>query len=254
MIQSQSLNLRCEKDDHKDYIDMFCFNQFCTESRLNCFKCIQKGIHQAHLNDVQKFNYLLKFIENKNKECDDLIDDLNQFVESVNQSFSQFKTGIKNKYSLSNDRLLNLNQQQINDVLNSIIKQTDDKQLITTLISEQTKKLNHSFNYLYEQLQLSSINYYQILENNRKLSKELYERGHKLYKVDKYKEAIEIFDKSIQLDPNNHLSLQFKGKIINYQQANAQNNQINMSMQSLVWIKHQLLILNMLIPYVLREN
>ncbi|CAK76385.1 unnamed protein product (macronuclear) [Paramecium tetraurelia] len=213
MIQQLNLKLRCQKDDHKDEIDMVCYNQFCTEFRLNCFKCIKQGIHQHHLDDVEKIKNLQEFIENKNKECDDLIDYLNQLVESMNKSFTQFKTGIKHKYSLLKERLQHLNQNQINDFFNSIIKFTEYKQSITTIISEWTKKLTNSFNNLYEQLQLSSINYYQNSEENIKLSKELYEIGYKLYIDDKYNQAIVIFDKSIQQDPNNHLSLCRKGKI-----------------------------------------
>ncbi|CAD8171796.1 unnamed protein product [Paramecium octaurelia] len=232
MIQKFNLKLRCQKDDHNDEIDIFCYNQFCKEFRLSCFECIKNGFHRAHLNDVGKLNNLEEYIENKNKECDDLIDELNQLVESLNQSFSLLKFGIRNKYSVLKEKLLNLNQQQINDFLNSIIQFTEYKQLITTIVSEQIKKLNNTFNNLYGQLQLSSFNY-QIQDNNIKLSKEFDERGYQLYMDDKYNQAIELFDKSIQSDPNNHFSLQLKGECL---------RQLNQFENAITWLDKALTI------------
>ncbi|CAD8215137.1 unnamed protein product [Paramecium octaurelia] len=69
---------------------------------------LKLGIHHAHLENVEKIKNLEEFIENNNKECDDLIDELNQLVESVNQSFSQLKIGIRDKYSVQKERLLHL--------------------------------------------------------------------------------------------------------------------------------------------------
>ncbi|CAD8204354.1 unnamed protein product [Paramecium pentaurelia] len=201
MIQQLNLKLKCQKDDHQDEIDIVCYNQFCTEFRLNCFQCQKKGrTHHDHFDDVEKINSLIEFIENKNKECDNLIDDLNKQAESMNQSFSQLKMGIRQKYQLYQERLVLLNSQQINDFLNSTIKFNEYKQSITTIILEQTKKLTHSFNNLYQQLQLSSFNYYQNDDN-----------CYQLYLEDKYEQAIVILDKSIQYNPNNYNSLWCKG-------------------------------------------
>ncbi|CAD8116737.1 unnamed protein product [Paramecium primaurelia] len=212
MIQQLNLKLKCQQDDHQDEIDIVCYNQFCTEFRLNCFKCQKKGrIHQDHFDDVEKINSLIEFIENKNKECDNLIDDLNQQLESVNQSFCQLKMGIRQKYQLYQQKLVLLNSQQINDFLNSTIKFNEYKQSITTIIVEQTKKLTNSFNNLYQQLQLSSFNYYKNDDNCIKISEELYQKGYQLYMEDKYEQAIAILDKSIQQNLNNHNSLWCKG-------------------------------------------
>ncbi|CAD8161827.1 unnamed protein product [Paramecium pentaurelia] len=206
MIQQQNLKLRCQQDGHQDEINTVCYYQFCQEFRLTCFKCIKKGLHHSHINNIEKISSIAEFIDKQNQEYN-----LNTQVESVNDSFSQLKSGIKNKYSLVKERLVHLNSQQINDFLNSITKFGEYKQSIKSIISEQIKKLSNSFNNLCQQLQLSSINYYQIDDKHIKLSKELYEQGYQLYFNSKFDQAIEIFDKSIESDLNNHLSLWCKG-------------------------------------------
>ncbi|CAD8067402.1 unnamed protein product [Paramecium primaurelia] len=170
-----------------------------------------KGLHHSHINSIEKISSIVEFIDKQNQEYENLIDNLNTQVESVNESFSQLKSGIRNKYSLVKERLVHLNQYQINDFLNSITKFGEYKQSIISIISEQIKKLSNSFNNLYQQLKLSQINYYQIDEKHIKLSKELYEQGYQLYFNRKFDQAIEILDKQIESDPNNHLSLWCKG-------------------------------------------
>ncbi|CAK87023.1 unnamed protein product (macronuclear) [Paramecium tetraurelia] len=127
MIKQASLKLQCQEDNHKEEIDFICYHEFCIGFRLNCFECFKQGIHHTHSDDVKKVNSLISFIENKNKECDNLIDDLNKYVESLNQQFSQLIKGIKNKYQLARESLQNLNPCQINDYLNSTIKLTEYK-------------------------------------------------------------------------------------------------------------------------------
>ncbi|CAD8214293.1 unnamed protein product [Paramecium pentaurelia] len=86
---------------------------------------------------------------------------------------------------------------------------SQNTQLILTLgIQNNPKSL------LQEKLQLSQFNYYQIDDNSIKLSKELYHKGYDLYLGDKYDEAIQILDKSLQYNPNNHLSLWCKGQCL----------------------------------------
>ncbi|CAD8091217.1 unnamed protein product [Paramecium primaurelia] len=210
MIQQQNLKLICSQDGHQDDIDMICYNQYCKEFRLNCFQCIKKGIHHAHLGDVEKINSIVEFMDNQNIECDNLIDNLITKIESVNQQFSQLQSGIRKKYSLQNERLKYLNSQQINDFLNSFIQFTEYKEQIIANISEQIQNLNNSFYNFYQQLQLSSINYYQINDQNS-TTKDCCNQGYQLYLDGKYDQAIEILDKSIQQDPKDHLSLWCKG-------------------------------------------
>ncbi|CAD8197949.1 unnamed protein product [Paramecium pentaurelia] len=209
MIQQANLKLKCQVDEHKEEIDFICFDQFCSGIRLQFVECFKRGIDNNHINDIKKVNTLIQFLENNNKDCDNLIDDLNKCVENVNQSFSQLKRGIRKKYSLFQERLVNLNSCQINDYLNSTIQFTEYKQSITKIIEEQTKKLTHSFNNLYEQLQLSQFNYYQVDEHDIKLSEDLYQQGYQLYWEDKYNEGIEQLDKSISINPNNQFLKQY---------------------------------------------
>ncbi|CAD8213135.1 unnamed protein product [Paramecium pentaurelia] len=172
------------------------------------------GIHNDHFDDVEKINSLIQFIDQKNQECDKLIDDLNKLEKIMNQSFSQLKRGIIQKYQLYKERLVQLNSQQINYYLNSTIQFKEYQQSITKIIQEQTNKLNHSLNNLYEQLTLSQFNYYQIDNDSILLSKQLYDKGQKLYWEYKYDEAIEVLDKSIQQYQNNHQSLWCKGECL----------------------------------------
>ncbi|CAD8214558.1 unnamed protein product [Paramecium pentaurelia] len=226
--------LKCQQDDHKDEIETVCYNQYCTEFRLNCFKCLKKSrIHHDHFDEIEKINTLMDFIERKNLECDNLINDLNTYVESLNKPFSLLKMGIRYKYSFQKERLVNLDSLQINDYLNSTIKFFEQKQSITTIISEQIKKLTNSLNNLYQQLQLSQFNYCYIDDNSIKLSKDLYHKGYDLYLGDKYVEAIQLLDESIQYNPYNHESLWCKGEIIVNQQINAYQLIIKLNIRNL---------------------
>ncbi|CAD8196441.1 unnamed protein product [Paramecium octaurelia] len=211
MIQQGCLKLKCQEVNHNEEIDFICYYEFCTGFRLNCFDCFKKGIHHTHSDDVKKVNSLIPFIETNNLVCENFIDDLNKYLETLNQSFSQFTQGIRNKYSLVKERLVNMNTYQINDYLNQTIKFTEYKESITKIVKDQINKLNHSFNNLYEQLQLTSFNYYQIDQNDVKIPDDLSNQGVKLYWENRYNEALEQFDESILINPNNKESLCYKG-------------------------------------------
>ncbi|CAD8195670.1 unnamed protein product [Paramecium octaurelia] len=230
MGQQGNQKLKCQQDDHQDDIETICYNQFCQDFRLNCFKCNKRKIHLDHSNDVEKINSLIGFIENTNKVCDNLIDDLNSYVENLNQSFSQLKRGIRLKYSIQKERLINLSSKQLHDYLNSTITLIEYKQSVKQIISAQAKKLTHTFNNLYEQLQLLSFNYYQVDSSSIKLSEDLYDKGFDLFLKTNYSEAIDILDMSIQFNPKNYLSLGCKGaclrKLNKYEDAISWLNKI----------------------------
>ncbi|CAD8215089.1 unnamed protein product [Paramecium octaurelia] len=84
---------KCQQEDHNEQIETICYNQQCTDFRLNCSKC-EERFHQDHYNDVLRINSLVGFIKDKNTECQNLISDLKTFVEIMNQSFSQLISGI----------------------------------------------------------------------------------------------------------------------------------------------------------------
>ncbi|CAD8089914.1 unnamed protein product [Paramecium primaurelia] len=217
MIQQLNFNLKCEQDDHKDEIESVCYNQYCTEFRLNCFQCLNKcNIHRGHREENKKINTLMNFNDSQNIECDKLINTLNTYVDSLNKSFTLYKMGIRNKYSLQKEKLVKLNSLQINDYLNSTVKLIEYKQSITEILQEPIKKLTDSFKNLYQQLQLSQFNYYQIDDNSIKLSKELYDKGYDLYWKQKYDKAIQLFDESILQNQNNYQSLWCKGASLRF--------------------------------------
>ncbi|CAD8181141.1 unnamed protein product [Paramecium pentaurelia] len=280
MRQQLNTKLQCQQQCHQEDVDMVCYNKFCTELRLNCFNCIKKGSHKSHIDDVQKINTIVAFIENQNKQCDNLIDNLNTLMKSVNQSFSQLKNGIKNKYSLLKERLENLNSQQVNDFLKSTFEFPEYKQSIIHIIQEQSNQLTQTFGSLHQQLQLLSINYDKIDDKDIKLSKELYDQGFQLYLDDKYREAIQILKKSLQSDPNNNLSLWCQGECLSrldkYESAiNQLDQELALDPKMLIYYgvkvfvyqdkekmiklsfgqtKLQPLILSILNPYALKAN
>ncbi|CAD8184266.1 unnamed protein product [Paramecium pentaurelia] len=139
MIQQSNFNLKCEQDDHKDEIETVCYNQYCTEFRLNCFQCMKKcSIHRGYCEEIKKINTLMNFIDSQNIECDNLINDLNTYVYSLNQSFTLLKMGIRNKYSLSRKnyyiQIQQLNQLSINNQSQQSFQNRLRNQLIHLII------------------------------------------------------------------------------------------------------------------------
>ncbi|CAD8110301.1 unnamed protein product [Paramecium primaurelia] len=217
MDQETILNLKCQQNDHFLQIETVCYNQFCEEFRLNCLKCINEGAHHSHFNDVQKVHSLEEFLQNCNQKCDQFINELKKFIEGLNQSFSQFTKGIREKYSFLKGKYLNINLQQINDFLNQALQFKEYRQSITNIIQEQSKKINHSFQNLYEQLKLYQLSYNLKNDNDIKQSQEFYSKGYKLYCDSQLDQSIEQLDVSIQLDPNNFQSLWCKGACLRLQ-------------------------------------
>ncbi|CAD8106815.1 unnamed protein product [Paramecium sonneborni] len=89
--------------DHKDEIKSVCYHEYCTEFQLNCFKCLKKGIHPGYLDDVEKINSLIQFIQNKNNESDNLLEDFNQYVE-INHFLNQKRESDKNIHYYKKDQ------------------------------------------------------------------------------------------------------------------------------------------------------
>ncbi|CAD8183445.1 unnamed protein product [Paramecium pentaurelia] len=118
---------------------------------------------------LKKINTLMDFIKRKNMEFDNLINGINTYIDSLNQSFSLLKMVIRYKYSLQNERLLNLNSLQINYFNQQI----------------HCYKLNN----LYEKLQID--------DNSIKLSKEFSDKCYYL-KGKSYNHIQYIFEIKIQ--------------------------------------------------------
>ncbi|CAD8213305.1 unnamed protein product [Paramecium pentaurelia] len=165
MILQPNSKLKCQKDNHLDEIDTVCYNQFCTEFRLICFRCLKYGrIHHDHFKDVEKISTLITNIEDKNQECDNFIEELSKYVESVNQTLSSFKMGIRSKCSFQKEQLVNLNSQLINDYLNSsfqlIEKNNQQQQSFQNRLKNQMIYLIiYMENYTYTSFTITKLKY-----------------------------------------------------------------------------------------------
>ncbi|CAD8204568.1 unnamed protein product [Paramecium pentaurelia] len=212
---------------------MVCYNQNCTESRLICCICIKEGYHTQHNEDVKEIQNFRQIVENKNLECDNLIDYLKKQIETVDQSFSKFAQGIRNKYQLSIEKLLKLNSKQVNDFMNSLIKFAEYKQSIIQTVTQLTIKMVKNFDSLKEQLKLSSVTYYQINDENQQQFISLYGQSQTLGQQGKYKEAIELLNKVIQLNPNYYQALSFKGQCL---------MELNKNEEAMIWLDKALAI------------
>ncbi|CAD8198010.1 unnamed protein product [Paramecium octaurelia] len=140
------MRLKCQEGDHQDGIETICYNQFCSEYRLNSFQFI--------------------------KECDDLIEDLNQFVESLNQSFSVLKRGIREKYSLQKEKIIKLNSQD-NKVIKEIQKHLQssiNSEQYDLLMSDQIMITNQNIS-VQENEQIQQSNNQQIIINKENTEK-----------------------------------------------------------------------------------
>ncbi|CAD8169913.1 unnamed protein product [Paramecium pentaurelia] len=170
----------------------------------------------------------MDFMQSKNIECDNLINDLNTYVDSLNQSFSLLKMEIRQKYSLQKEGLNN----------NHIIIQF-------FLIDDNSIKLSKElYNEGYDLMDKSNNQvFFHIWEINMK------RRYINLY-VHIQNDQINIRMQSLGCKKHSLLILSmFIPYLI---KDNAQDCQINMRIQSLDWIKQQLLILSMLIPQVIK--
>ncbi|CAK63847.1 unnamed protein product (macronuclear) [Paramecium tetraurelia] len=208
MDQSANITLKCQINDHNDSINAICYHPYCNEFRFHCFKCTKQGIHRNHMNDVEHIGSLSEFVENQNKQFQNLKDTLNNIIQGLLKSSEILIKGIEEKYYLQKERIMILNLQQLNDYLSSAIKFDEYKQSILPIITEMTKKLDLQFSNLKEQLKLSQITY---LIDYQKISAEFYQRGYNLYCSGKFQESIEQLNMSIQLDPSNFLALGCKG-------------------------------------------
>ncbi|CAD8125986.1 unnamed protein product [Paramecium sonneborni] len=180
--------------------------------RLSCFTCYQQGYHSAHPQNVKKLDSLYDFVEVKNKECEDLIEQINQYISSINQSFSKLIMGIKNKYYFQQAQLPQLKSQQLNDLVNQMIKLPEYKSQIITIIEEEIFQIKKIFEKLYQELQLSQLKYNENYMCQKQRQRELYEKAYKLcWDEKKYVEAIQNLDQVLELDPNNVDSLWCKG-------------------------------------------
>ncbi|CAD8182594.1 unnamed protein product [Paramecium pentaurelia] len=193
MILQSNSKLKCQQNNHLDEIDIVCYNQLCTEFRLNCFKYLKYGrIHHDHFKDVEKIITLITYIENKKQECDNFIDDLNKYVESVNQTFSLLKMGIRFKYSY---QLFQIHEFWVNMRM-QLFGQTKH-QLQILKITYMRKVFAQEIKKKYQDAIICIGN---ALSINSKHINSLHQKGQFLRNLNKYQDAITWLDKALAID------------------------------------------------------
>ncbi|CAD8213614.1 unnamed protein product [Paramecium pentaurelia] len=113
-IQQSNSKLTCQQNNQLDQLYTVCYNQFYTEFRLNCFKCLKyEIILHDHFKDAEKSTLQSLISKIKITNVIILLMMSQKDIESLNQTFSLLKKGIQLKYSLDKGQLVNLNLQQI---------------------------------------------------------------------------------------------------------------------------------------------
>ncbi|CAD8213416.1 unnamed protein product [Paramecium pentaurelia] len=134
-------------------------------------------------------------------------------MDMAYQQFYLLIGGIRSKYQKSKQQFLNLDSKQMNSFFAQSIQFKSFEQTNLILIKQSIQDFQDSIVKLLSDLKLTELNYYQISNLDINKSEELYKKGYKLYWDDKnFKEAIKIFDQSLNFNPKHSLSLWCKAE------------------------------------------
>ncbi|CAD8079958.1 unnamed protein product [Paramecium primaurelia] len=208
MNQYHDVTIKCPNTEHTQNVTLVCFDESCKGERLYCHQCIKNGNHISHPQNQEELPFLFEHIQRVEKECADLIHSMNQQFDLVNHDFQLLIDGIRSKYQITKQQLLNLNSKQINSYLSQSIYFRQFEFTTIQLVQQLTNEIKSQIQKLLSDLQLNELNYYQFSKLNLNKSEELYQRGYKLYLNDKkFDEAIKIFDQALALNSRHQLSL-----------------------------------------------
>ncbi|CAD8112294.1 unnamed protein product [Paramecium primaurelia] len=207
--------IKCPNSDHVNDVKLVCFNESCKANRLQCIQCIQNGNHVTHLQHQQDLSFMFDHIQNIDKQCEDLISNLNKQMDIAYQQFYLLIGGIRSKYQKSEQQVFNLDSKQMDSFFAESIGFKSFEQTNLILIKQSIQDFQNSIEKLLFDLKLSELNYYQISNLDINKSEELFKIGYKLYQDDdNYKEAIKILDQSLIFNPKHSLSLWCKAECL----------------------------------------
>ncbi|CAD8204441.1 unnamed protein product [Paramecium octaurelia] len=212
MNQFENITVKCPNPEHTKNVKYVCFDESCKEQRLYCHECIKIGKHVTHLQHQEELPFLFEHISRIEKESDDLINRINKQMDLIQNDFFLLIGGIRSEYQISKQQLHNLNLEQINSFLSQSIHFKQFELTIEKLLQELIKEFQDQITKLKNDLNLFALDYYQISKSNIEKSEELFKIGYKLYRDDKYEEAIEIFDQALNFNSNHQLSLVTKAE------------------------------------------
>ncbi|CAD8194902.1 unnamed protein product [Paramecium octaurelia] len=208
MNQSEDFIMKCPNPQHTKNLSQVCFDEFCKEQRLCCHECIQSGKHFSHPHNLQELPFLFEHIEKTKQQTDNFINKLNTKMDYVYQFYSLLIGGIRSKYQMSKIQFLTLNFDEIDSFVLQIIHFKSFELYFQKLFQQFILKIQDFMKELQNELDLTSVKYYQISKFNLMKSEEYYKKGYKLYWDDKkFDEAINLFDQALNLNQQHLLSL-----------------------------------------------
>ncbi|CAK87292.1 unnamed protein product (macronuclear) [Paramecium tetraurelia] len=210
------VEFKCRFEQHENEpIIGFCLNKNCPKPSQFCYECLKQEIHNDHSNDCMSFNSLEQLISQ-------LIQTHNELLTKLQGIYDQLKYSFETKYKqLESDilkiqeidkslkcQLYNSIKQQIPFVKDFCFKEKNEgKQVVLysglflIKLKKTAETLKEKENHLKDSSYLAQL--YQIL-------------GDQLFDQDMYKEAIILFDDSLNYDCNQSQVYNLKGKFVNF--------------------------------------
>ncbi|CAK81359.1 unnamed protein product (macronuclear) [Paramecium tetraurelia] len=175
MNQSSDLAIKCPNPEHNKNVILVCFDECCPGQRLYCHQCVKIGVPVSHLEYQEELPFMFEHFKKVEKECDYLIDRMNKQMDMINQNYYLLVEGIRSKYQMSQQSLLNLSSEQINSFLSSSISFQLFQSKIQNLLEQLTNKFLCQLQQLLVDLNLTDLNYYQIPKINPNKSEDLHQ-------------------------------------------------------------------------------
>ncbi|CAD8212106.1 unnamed protein product [Paramecium octaurelia] len=207
MNKADELMIQCWNPDHKGCVQQVCFNLFCQKRRLQCLQCIKNQQHSSHLSDQHQIKDMMDYIQQVQLKCDEIVSMLSSYARLIEDEFTKLKQGILQKYQMPINRLMQLNNSQINIAFDTMLKFQESTKEIKFNIEKQSNEFIKELKKKQTELKLEELN--QLYE-----AEQLYQQGDNLRKSNKCNEALQLLDKSIAINPNNLLALDCKSSCL----------------------------------------
>ncbi|CAD8094326.1 unnamed protein product [Paramecium primaurelia] len=227
MNQNDDISIKCPNSEHNNNVKFVCFDESCKQQRLYCIQCIKNGIHVSHPQNQEELPKMFEHIQQVEIECDDLTNKMTKQMDLLQQDFYLLIEGIRSKYKISKQQILNLNSQQMNSYVQQSVNFTSN-QYNYAQMNSNLKQKNQYLNYnqlnqviikYLTYIQINQKNYIKMaikildkaLSFNTKHQLSLYSKAESLRMLGQYNEAIIWADKALQVNPKDCFSLRTKG-------------------------------------------
>ncbi|CAD8131050.1 unnamed protein product [Paramecium sonneborni] len=235
---------KCQYLTHEnEEIIGFCLNQNCQKATQYCYECLTQ-LHSDHLNECIRFaklnQFINEFIKVQIQQCKEFkeisskvqncFEQIQKFMEQDIEKLEQMTKQLQNKDYLTFKSQINIikkfqSKEKENSTKKTIIQLKNLLDTIkdivadVTLTGDQISQGNQKDIKLLEINKESEHKKEQNIEESNRLKKE----GVELYNQGKVKEAIDCFDKSLAINPQDDITWNWKGSALNnlnkYQEA-----------------------------------